>query len=249
MGQQSENQDRKCCKIGRIYQTCDQCPSKFNFGHFFSSIILPRSAKEKQIFKNCCSGKMGNFLLLWLAMIRVLLRGMSKNEQIQFFVSQMFFPVILTSWIWNLSAAMVGYTGLRKNSRNSREINPLRVYRNVRVCIRKVNSEGHLVGSDLRVNAFFEKDGAAEDGGVNFVIGDISTSAHLYWMLEKISCRAFLLSCFVFLITKIAFKSSLALYFRPSIIEFRIGEKTHTKTIVDVSKGAGGRVPGRLGGV
>ena len=91
---------------------------------------------------------------------------------------------------------MVGYTGLRKNSRNSREINPLRVYRNVRVCIRKVNSEGHLVGSDLRVNAFVEKDGAAEDGGVNFVIGDISTSAHLYWMLKKISCRAFLLSCF-----------------------------------------------------
>ena len=109
---------------------------------------------------------MGNFLLLWLAMIRVLLRGRSKNEQIQFFVLQMFFPVILTSWIWNLSAAMVGYTGLRKNSRNSRETNSLGVYRNMRVCIRKVNSEGHLVGSDLRVNTFFEKDGAAENGAL-----------------------------------------------------------------------------------
>ena len=42
--------------------------------------------------------------------------------------------------------------------------------------------------------------------------------------------------------TKIAFKSSPALYFHPSIIEFRIGEKTRTKTIADVSKGAGGRV-------
>ena len=88
---------------------------------------------------------------------------------------------------------MVEYTGLRKSSRNSREINPLGVYRNMRVCIHKDNSERHL-GSDLRVNTFFEQDGAAEDGGVNFVIGDIDTSAHLYWRLKKIFCRAFLLS-------------------------------------------------------
>ena len=41
---------------------------------------------------------------------------------------------------------------------------------------------------------------------------------------------------------KIAFKKSLDLYFHPSIIEFRIKEKIHTKALVDVSRGAGERV-------
>ena len=41
---------------------------------------------------------------------------------------------------------------------------------------------------------------------------------------------------------KIAFKSSVDLYFHPSITEFRIGEKIHTKAVVDVSRGAGGRI-------
>ena len=41
---------------------------------------------------------------------------------------------------------------------------------------------------------------------------------------------------------KIAFKSFLDLYFHPSIIEFRIEEKIHTKAVVDESIGAGGRV-------
>ena len=41
---------------------------------------------------------------------------------------------------------------------------------------------------------------------------------------------------------KISFKSSLDLYFHPSIIEFRIVEKLHTKAVVDMSRGAGGRV-------
>ena len=34
-------------------------------------------------------------------------------------------------------------------------------------------------------------------------------------------------------------KSSLDLYFHPSIIEFKIEEKIHTKAVVDVSRGAG----------
>ena len=42
---------------------------------------------------------------------------MSENEQIQFFDSKMYFPVILTPQIWNFSATMVKYTGLGKNSR------------------------------------------------------------------------------------------------------------------------------------
>ena len=53
----------------------------------------------------------------------------------------------------------------------------------------------HFVDPDLKVKTFFEKDGIAENGGVDFEIGDIGTFAHLYWRLKKISCRAYLLSC------------------------------------------------------
>ena len=41
---------------------------------------------------------------------------------------------------------------------------------------------------------------------------------------------------------KVAFKSSLDLYFRPSIVEFRIEEKLHNKTVADMSTVTGGRV-------
>ena len=41
---------------------------------------------------------------------------------------------------------------------------------------------------------------------------------------------------------KIAFKNSLDLYFHPFITEFRIKRKIHTKAVVDVSGGTGGRV-------
>ena len=67
---------------------------------------------------------------------------------------------------------------------------------------------------------------------------------HFMEMSEKIFMqilRKCLLSYF-FLVTKIAFKSSLDLYFHPSIIEFRMGEKIHNKVVVDVSRSAGGRV-------
>ena len=46
----------------------------------------------------------------------------------------------------------------------------------------------------------------------------------------------------VFWWQKIAFKSSLDLHFHPSIIEFRMGEKIRIKAVVDVSRGAGGRI-------
>ena len=46
---------------------------------------------------------MGNFLLSGVVMIKTygrgLLGGISKNEQIQFFDSQMYFPIILTPLI------------------------------------------------------------------------------------------------------------------------------------------------------
>ena len=38
----------------------------------------------------------------------------------------------------------------------------------------------HLVDPHLRVETFFEKDEAAENGSIDFEIGDIGTSAHLY---------------------------------------------------------------------
>ena len=53
----------------------------------------------------------------------------------------------------------------------------------------------------------------------------------------------FFVFVFFFLVTKkIAFKSSLDLYFHPSIFEFRMEEKIHIKAVVDVSRGAGGRI-------
>ena len=48
----------------------------------------------------------------------------------------------------------------------------------------------HFVDTDLRVEIFFKKGWVAENGGPDFEIGDIGTSAHLYWRLKKISCKA-----------------------------------------------------------
>ena len=50
-----------------------------------------------------------------------MLGGMSKNEEIQFFGSQIYFPVINYTINPKVSASMVGYAGLTKNSRNIRE--------------------------------------------------------------------------------------------------------------------------------
>ena len=60
-------------------------------------------------------------------------------------------------------------------------------------------------------------------------------------MSEKIS-RKCLLSCFLLVTKKIVFKNSVDLYFYSSIIEFRMGEKIHTKAVIDVSRGAGERI-------
>ena len=50
-----------------------------------------------------------------------------------------------------------------------------------------------FVDPGLSVETFFEKDGEAENGGVEFQIGDIDTSVHFYLRLKKISCRVCLL--------------------------------------------------------
>ena len=71
----------------------------------------------------------------------------------------------------------------------------------------------HLIVPDLKVETFFEKDEAAENGGAHFEIVDIGSSAYLYWKLKEISCRACLLLNF------------FDMCFHPPIIEFRIEEK------------------------
>ena len=42
---------------------------------------------------------------------------MGINEQIQYFDSQMYFPLYLAWWICNFFSTMMGYTGLGKNSK------------------------------------------------------------------------------------------------------------------------------------
>ena len=54
----TETKNEKVAKMVEFIKTCDQYPRKFNFGHLFSSIILPPF-----------SGEMGKFLLLGVVMI------------------------------------------------------------------------------------------------------------------------------------------------------------------------------------
>ena len=131
---------------------------------------------------------------------------------------------------------MVGYTGLRKNSRNILDRSRTRVV---------INSMSiyHFIDPNLRVETIFEKDEAKENGGVDCKIALVHK--YLYTLVLKVeenlmqSLSALLL---FFGDKKIAFKSSLDQYLHPFIIEFRIEEKIHNKTVVDVSRGTGGRV-------
>ena len=67
--------------------------SLVNFGNFFNSLILspPFFSSEKNIFRNRCSGGMGNSSLSGdNDGGEFCLGDMSKNEQIQFFDFQMY---------------------------------------------------------------------------------------------------------------------------------------------------------------
>ena len=136
----------------------------------------------------------------------------------------------------NFFATMVGYTGLRKNSRNILDRSRTRVVINSMFIY-------HFIDPDLRVETIFEKDEAKENGGVDCEIALVHK--YLYKLVLKVeenlmqSLSPLLL---FFGDKKIAFKSSVDLYFHPFIIEFRIVEKIHNKTVVDVSRGTGGRV-------
>ena len=107
----------------------------------------------------------------------------------------------------------------------------------------------HFVDPDLRVEIYFEKERSAENGGVNFEIGNIDTSAYLYWRLKKTPWRA-CLRFFAFLVTKNQlFKALLTSTFIPSLLNsFDLpsysseSKKKYTQVVVYISRDAEGRV-------
>ena len=136
----------------------------------------------------------------------------------------------------NFFATMVGYAGLRKNSRNIVDRSRTRVVINSMFIY-------HFIDPDLRVETIFEKDEAKENGGVDCEIALVHKYLYkLVLKVEKNLMQSLSPLLLFFGDKKIAFKSSLDLYFHPFIIEFRIEEKIHNKTVVDVSRGTGGRV-------
>ena len=72
---------------------------------------------------------------------RVLLGGMIKNEQIQFFDSQMYCNNLNTITLKLFHNHGGIYRFRKKFKKDSGEINPLGVHRNMRVCILEINCE------------------------------------------------------------------------------------------------------------
>ena len=70
----------------------------------------------------------------------------------------------------------------------------------------------HFVDPDLRVEIILRKEGTAENGCIDFEIGNIGNSARWNWGLKKISCRTCLLFYYFFGGKKIAFKSPFDMY-------------------------------------
>ena len=66
----------------------------------------------------------------------------------------------------------------------------------------------------------------------------IGSSAHLYWKLNKISCKACLLSFYFFGDKKIALKAPLTCIFISPLLSLEPGKKIHTEAV----GGTGGRV-------
>ena len=61
---QNKKKNVKRAEMVGFIKTCDQYPHKFNFGHFFRSLVVfPFFAGGKQSFKKQCLGEMGDSLL------------------------------------------------------------------------------------------------------------------------------------------------------------------------------------------
>ena len=115
-----ETTNVKVAKDGGIYQNLNPIPSHAGFiliilFQLYNSLPLS-FCWGKQVLRKCCSEWMTNFRLIW-TWGRVLLGGLSKNDQTQFFDSQMYSPVIFNNV--NLKPfPNHGGTSLRENSRN-----------------------------------------------------------------------------------------------------------------------------------
>ena len=141
---------------------------------------------------------------------RGLFGGTSKNEQIHFFDSQMYLPVILTINLKLFRNHGGIYRFRKKFKKVSGEINPLGVHRNMRGCILEVHCEG-LGNRQYVCLPFcwswpeswdnFQKIISRKKEtkwGYRFWNRRYRTSAHWYWRLKKISCRACLLFYYFF---------------------------------------------------
>ena len=117
-----------------------------NFGNSFNSIILSPFLLRKKYFQKTLFGRNGQFPSAWRIMIktweRVLLGDMIKNEQIQLFDSQMYCNNLNTITLKLFHNHGGIYRFRKKFKKDSGEINPLGVHRNMRVCILEINCEG-----------------------------------------------------------------------------------------------------------
>ena len=152
------------------------------FGNFFNCIIRshPLSAQEKVSSENFI-GRNAQFPSVWGIVIktwrRILLEGMSKIEQIQFFDSPMYLFETINLKLFDNHGEI--YRFRRKFNKDSGEIKPLGVYRNMiigkwqYVCL--LFCWSWPKGWDN-----FQKREDSRKWGIDFEIVDIDTSAHWY---------------------------------------------------------------------
>ena len=117
-----------------------------NFGNSLNSIILSPLSPQQKISWKRLFGRNGLFpstrRIMTQTWGRPLLGGMIKNEQIQFFDSQMYCNNLNTITLKLFHNHGGIYRFRKKFKKDSGKINPLRVHRNMRVCILEINCEG-----------------------------------------------------------------------------------------------------------
>ena len=111
----TETKNVNVAKMVEFTKTCDEFPRRFNFGNLFNSIMLPplcwrkNRSSENAVWEEWVSFSLGGQGVMIKTLGRGLLGGMSKNEQMQFFDSQIY--------LFASDLNMVEDTGLGKNSR------------------------------------------------------------------------------------------------------------------------------------
>ena len=130
-------------------KTCDQYPRTFNFGNFLvnSIILTPFWCRKNRSSENAVKEEWVLFFCLGVMITtwgRFLIEGMSKNEQVQFFDSQIY---LVASDLNTINLKLFPnhggiYMVRKKFKKDSGEKNPLGVQRNMRRCIFGVNCKG-----------------------------------------------------------------------------------------------------------